>query len=170
ARLGALNLWGPDGGGMLAGHEKFSNRCGRSSQLVPSAAATGNESDQWEWVFVLTSACFAAQSLFYERFVPENERHDSARKRNGEDLKNEIKLWEGYMQNSSGDFLAGKTFSMADVIVFPVIAFLFRFGLNEEHFPKLAAYHELLKNRPSIKASWPPSWKDTPGMLVLKDF
>uniref|UniRef100_A0A1A8FTC4 Glutathione S-transferase rho n=1 Tax=Nothobranchius korthausae TaxID=1143690 RepID=A0A1A8FTC4_9TELE len=111
-----------------------------------------------------------AQSLFYERFVPENERHDSAKKRNGEDLKNEIKLWEGYMQKSSGDFLAGKNFSMADVIVFPVIAFLFRFGLNEEHFPKLAAYHELLKNRPSIKASWPPSWKDTPGTAVLKDF
>ncbi|KAM4725078.1 glutathione S-transferase A-like [Anableps anableps] len=110
-----------------------------------------------------------AQVLFYTRFVPENERHDSALKRNTEDLKAEVKLWEKYLQGT-GPYLAGKCFSLADVIVFPVIAFLFRFGLNEEHFPKLAAYHNTLKDRPSIKNTWPPNWKGTPGQDALKDF
>ncbi|KAK5605731.1 hypothetical protein CRENBAI_006954 [Crenichthys baileyi] len=109
-----------------------------------------------------------AQSLFYTRFVPENERHDSAVKRNRDDLKTEVKLWEGYLQGT-GPYLAGKNFSLADVIVFPVIAFLFRFGLNEEHYPKLAAYHNTVKDRPSIKNTWPPNWKDTPGQDALKD-
>ncbi|XP_027891501.1 glutathione S-transferase A-like [Xiphophorus couchianus] len=108
------------------------------------------------------------QSLFYDRFVPENERHDSAKKRNAEGLKDEIKIWEGYLQ-ATGPYLAGKSFSLADVIVFPVVAFLFRFGLNEEHFPKLAAYHNTVKDRPSVKNTWPSNWKDSPGMDTLKN-
>ncbi|KAM4549787.1 glutathione S-transferase A-like [Fundulus diaphanus] len=108
------------------------------------------------------------QALFYTRFVPENERHDSAQKRNTENLKSEVGRWESYLQGS-GPYLAGKTFSLADVIVFPSIAFLFRFGLSEEHYPKLASYHNTLKDRPSIKSTWPPNWVDTPGQSALKD-
>ncbi|XP_037549068.1 glutathione S-transferase A [Nematolebias whitei] len=107
-----------------------------------------------------------AHSLFYTRFVPEGERHDSAQERNRAELKDEIQRWEGYLKHN---FLAGDHFSLADVIVFPVIAFLFRFGLCEEKFPKLATYHNALKERPSIKASWPPTWNDGPGMDSLKN-
>ncbi|XP_013883508.1 glutathione S-transferase A [Austrofundulus limnaeus] len=107
-----------------------------------------------------------AQSLFYTRYVPENERHDSALERNTKELKDEIGRWEGYLK---GNFLAGEHFTMADVIVYPVIAFLFRFGLCEEKYPKLAAYNNTLKERPSIKASWPPTWKEGPGMDTLKN-
>ncbi|NP_001316278.1 glutathione S-transferase A-like [Kryptolebias marmoratus] len=106
-----------------------------------------------------------AQSLFYTRFVPENERHASAEERNRGELREEVQRWENYMKC---DYLAGKHFTMADVIVFPVIAFLFRFGLCEEKYAKLAAYYKNLKDRPSIKSTWPPSWKDSPGMDTLK--
>ncbi|KAM4539827.1 glutathione S-transferase A-like [Odontesthes bonariensis] len=109
-----------------------------------------------------------ADVIYYNWKVPEGERHDSAVKRNTETLKAEVKMWEGYMQGS-GDFLAGKTFSMVDVAIYPVIAYLFRFGLSEEHFPKLAAYYNRLKSRPSIKATWPATWKETPGQEMLKD-
>ncbi|XP_072226259.1 glutathione S-transferase A-like [Leuresthes tenuis] len=109
-----------------------------------------------------------ANVIYYNWKVPEGERHDSAVKRNREALKAELKMWEGYLQGS-GSFLAGKTFSLADVIVYPAIAYVFRFGLSEEHFPKLAAYYNSLKSRPSIKATWPPTWKETPGQEMLKD-
>lgn len=48
-------------------------------------------------------------------------------------------------------------------------SFLF-YRLNEEHYPKLAAYHNTLKDRPSIKKTWPPNWNETPGQPALKDF
>ncbi|XP_041867831.1 glutathione S-transferase A-like [Melanotaenia boesemani] len=106
--------------------------------------------------------------IYYNMKVPEGERHDSALKRNRENLKDEVKMWEGYMPGS-GCFLAGKTFTLADVVIYPAIAYLFRHGLSEEHYPKLAAYYNCLKDRPSIKATWPQVWKDTPGQDVLKN-
>ncbi|KAM9823732.1 glutathione S-transferase A-like [Neosynchiropus ocellatus] len=106
--------------------------------------------------------------IYYEWYVPEEERHDSALQRRKDALVTEMKLWEGYLQKFS-PFLAGANFSLADVIVFPTVASLFRFGLTPERYPKLAEYYSLLKDRPSIKASWPPHWLDTPGQSTLKE-
>ncbi|KAM7383970.1 hypothetical protein PAMA_011359 [Pampus argenteus] len=42
--------------------------------------------------------------------------------------------------------------------------------LSVGRYPKLAKYYSLLKDRPSIKASWPPHWLSSPqGYNVLKD-
>lgn len=42
--------------------------------------------------------------------------------------------------------------------------------LNEERYPKLTEYYNLLKDRPSIKTSWPPTWLDDPQAKdLLKD-
>ncbi|XP_058475502.1 glutathione S-transferase A-like [Solea solea] len=117
----------------------------------------------------LTLAQKMADVIYYNWKVPEGERHDSAVKRNREALSAELKLWEGYLQKCSGCFLAGKCFTMADVIVFPTIAYIFRFGLSEERYPKLAAYYNCLKDRPSIKKSWPPTWQESQGQDTLKD-
>ncbi|KAM7372947.1 hypothetical protein PAMP_007835 [Pampus punctatissimus] len=108
--------------------------------------------------------------IYYDWSVPEEERHDAAMKRNREALAAELKLWEGYLQKvGPGSYLAG-AFSLADVIVFPNVAYAFRFGLSVGRYPKLAKYYSLLKDRPSIKASWPPHWLSSPqGYDVLKD-
>ncbi|XP_059205939.1 glutathione S-transferase A-like [Centropristis striata] len=108
----------------------------------------------------------------YDLFVPEGERHDSALKRNKEVLAIELQLWEGYLQKlDSNSYLAGASFSLADVTVFPTVATLFRYGLSAERFPKLGEYYALLKERPSIKASWPPHWLEEPTEEdTLKDF
>ncbi|XP_070702473.1 glutathione S-transferase A-like [Pempheris klunzingeri] len=107
----------------------------------------------------------------YDLFVPEGERHDSALARNRETLTTELKLWEGYLQKlGSNSHLAGPSFSLADVTVFPTVATLFRFGLPDERYPKLGEYYALLKERPSIKASWPPHWLENPmEQDTLKD-
>ncbi|XP_074542442.1 glutathione S-transferase A-like [Halichoeres trimaculatus] len=111
-----------------------------------------------------------ANVIYYNYKVPEGERHDSAIQRNREALSAELKLWEGYLQKlGSCCYLAGKDFSLADVIVFPAIAYVFRFGLCQEHYPKLAAYYNCVKERASVKATWPPTWKDSPGQDLLRD-
>ncbi|KAI4894697.1 hypothetical protein NFI96_026593, partial [Prochilodus magdalenae] len=109
--------------------------------------------------------------LFYEYYIPEGERHESALKRHREALTVELKLWETYLQKmGKGSYLAGKTFSMADVVCFPDIAYLPRFGLNKERYPMLTEYYELVKERPSVKASWPPEWLENPqGQDTIRD-
>ncbi|KAK0144788.1 Glutathione S-transferase A [Merluccius polli] len=110
--------------------------------------------------------------VYYEWFVPEEERCDneSPLKRRTEVLVAELQLWEKYLQKvEPGSYLAG-SFSLADVTVFPSIAYAFRFGLSVERYPKLARYYSLLKGRASIKASWPPYWMESPrGYGVLRD-
>uniref|UniRef100_A0A3Q2R4R2 Glutathione S-transferase rho n=1 Tax=Fundulus heteroclitus TaxID=8078 RepID=A0A3Q2R4R2_FUNHE len=112
-----------------------------------------------------------AAVIFYEYYVPEGERLDSALKRHKDALTSELKLWEEYLHNlGSGSNLAGKSFTLADVVIFPTVATLFRFGLSEKRYPKLAEYYALLRERPSIKASWPPHWlENTKGQDTLKD-
>ncbi|XP_051811646.1 glutathione S-transferase A-like isoform X2 [Acanthochromis polyacanthus] len=68
--------------------------------------------------------------VYYEYYVPEGERHDSAVKRNREALVTELNLWEGYLQKlGAGSYLAGPSFTLADVVVFPVVGILFGFGV-----------------------------------------
>ncbi|XP_051811644.1 glutathione S-transferase A-like isoform X2 [Acanthochromis polyacanthus] len=110
------------------------------------------------------------QALMYQRmfegptfYDKVRERHDSAVKRNKEALVTELNLWEGYLQKlGSGSYLAGPSFTLADVVVFPTIGYLFRFGLSAQRYPKLGEYYALVKERPSVKASWPPHWLENP--------
>ncbi|XP_076610105.1 glutathione S-transferase A-like isoform X1 [Chaetodon auriga] len=106
---------------------------------------------------------------YYEGLVPEEERHESAKKRNKEALITELKLWEGYLDKAPC-CLAGKTFTLADVTVFPSVAIIFQCGLREERYPKLAAYYNSLRDRPSIKATWPLIWHGLEPQDMLKDF
>lgn len=41
--------------------------------------------------------CFEDAVIYYDWFIPEAERHDSALTRNKEALVTELKLWEGYL-------------------------------------------------------------------------
>ncbi|XP_051811640.1 glutathione S-transferase A-like isoform X1 [Acanthochromis polyacanthus] len=105
----------------------------------------------------------AVTVIYYEYYVPEGERHDSAVKRNKEALVTELNLWEGYLQKlGSGSYLAGPSFTLADVVVFPTVGYLFRSGLSAERYPKLGEYYALVKERPSVKASWPSHWLEDP--------
>lgn len=107
-------------------------------------------------------------------------------------------------------YLAGRSFSLADVAVYPIFPYLFNYwyvhwmgcffsqeeavetmtltvflrfcsisffpsslSISKQHetrYPNLAAYCNRLKDRPSIKATWPPSWIENPqGMELVKD-
>lgn len=50
------------------------------------------------WICPLVFVSFLDAVIYYEWFVPEAERRDSALKRNKEALITELKLWEGYLQ------------------------------------------------------------------------
>ncbi|CAB1350476.1 unnamed protein product [Coregonus sp. 'balchen'] len=143
----------------------------QGAQLIPGGQA--EQALMYQRMFEALSLIDKLSNVIYYNYrVPEGERHDSAIKRNKENLTTEIKLWEGYFQKmEAGSYLAGKAFSLADVIVFPVIAYAFRFGLSAERYPKLGAYYAMLKDRPSVKATWPPHWLENPQVGdALREF
>uniref|UniRef100_A0A3Q3K7R5 GST N-terminal domain-containing protein n=1 Tax=Monopterus albus TaxID=43700 RepID=A0A3Q3K7R5_MONAL len=112
---------------------------------------------------VLMYQCIFEGLTFYEKLTKTkklnpfiSERHDSALKKNREALVTELKLWKGYLQEGN---VYGTGISWA-------VCPLFSLG----NFPKLAEYYAQLKERPSIKASWPPRWLEHPkGQVTLKD-
>lgn len=78
-------------------------------------------------------------------------------------LHAEVGRWEAHLEH--GDpYLAGNDLSLADIVIFPGIAFLVRTGLTlSKRTPKLAAWYERMVGRPSVQASWPPHWRDSKG-------
>uniref|UniRef100_A0A0L8FQD6 Glutathione transferase n=2 Tax=Octopus bimaculoides TaxID=37653 RepID=A0A0L8FQD6_OCTBM len=87
-----------------------------------------------------------------------------------EELAAELCRWENYMKELKSTFLTGADMTMADVMFFPYIAFGVRSGLQlGGRYPCLAAYYNMMKERPSVKKSWPPHWIDTPNNNVLAD-
>ena len=48
--------------------------------------------------------------------------------------------------------------------------FVFPYRMSQKKYPKLGVYHGFLKNRPSIKATWPQHWLQEPPLKdPLKD-
>ncbi|XP_002731468.2 glutathione S-transferase A-like [Saccoglossus kowalevskii] len=79
-----------------------------------------------------------------------------------EALRTELKRWDDYLKET-GDYIAGPSFSLADCAFFPFVAVLRRQGLDlSKNLPNLSKYYEQHKDRPSIQASWPPHFKETP--------
>ncbi|XP_076437717.1 glutathione S-transferase A-like [Babylonia areolata] len=79
----------------------------------------------------------------------------------------ELRRWEDYLKEEGpGSYLVGKDFTMADVVIFPSLAFAVRLQLNLAPFPQLKAYYGKVMDRPSVKVSTPPHWAGSTG----KDF
>lgn len=61
---------------------------------------------------------------------------------------------------------------MADAVLFTHIATAVRFGFKLSAYAELNKYYDSLKDRPSIKSSWPPHWKESelaPEKQVLSE-
>ena len=97
---------------------------------------------------------------------PEPDKDDVAAKKTA--LLEEFKIWDGYV---AGGFVAGSSFSMADVAFLPQVIFPVRVGMKlEERFPNLHKYHEAMVKRESVQAAWPPHWRENPAPNMMGDF
>jgi len=74
----------------------------------------------------------------------------------------ELKHWEKYA--SEGEYIAGSTLTLADLLLFPNLAIYQRMGLDlQKHAPNLFNYYNRVVKRPSVEKTWPPHWKESPG-------
>lgn len=100
------------------------------------------------------------QLIMYFRMTKEEDRKEEKIKELQDKLKDELNIWEKYLGECGTEFLGGAEFTMADVFFFPFVAWQWRMSLDLGKFPYLKAYFERVKERPSIKATWPPHWNE----------
>jgi len=79
-------------------------------------------------------------------------------------LHAELDRWEGHLKQGSSGLQAGGALTLADVSLFPIVAFCVRCELRlSPRWPALARWYEGLAARPSVQSSWPPHWKQGKG-------
>ena len=81
------------------------------------------------------------------------------------ELMIEIKLWDTYINNG---FVVGSEFSLADVCLFPVIAFMNRLGMDLSAYPQIDTFYNRHITRQSIQETWPPHWKESRNKTIFK--
>lgn len=102
----------------------------------------------------------AIRNIFYyhKSTKKENVDEEHLQKRRKE-LATELDHWENYI---TGDYLVGESFTMADIYLFTYLCVLVRGSLPLDSRPNMKRYYEKLSQRPSIQASWPPHYKESP--------
>ena len=79
------------------------------------------------------------------------------------ELHAEMARWEQHL-GAGGQYFVGDQLSLADVVIFPFVAFAVRTGLTlSKRTPRLAAWYERMAARESVQKSWPPHWRETEG-------
>eukprot|EP00850_Spirogloea_muscicola_P019273 SM000187S03890 [mRNA] locus=s187:201700:203234:+ [translate_table: standard] len=83
-------------------------------------------------------------------------------------LADELSIWEKYLEGK--EYVAGDSFTLADVFLFPFLASSVRFGLQlEQDYPNLGKYYKNIEQRDSVQRTWPPHWKESPNQDALAD-
>jgi glutathione S-transferase len=104
-----------------------------------------------------------SELIHYIFHAKPEEIDEEERKKKLASFLEELKLWEKYAsENGSDSFAVGKEISVADIVLFPTIAFYVRVGLDlGKSYPHLASYYEKLSKLPSVQKTWPPHWRGT---------
>lgn len=99
--------------------------------------------------------------IYYKMRTKKEDWDNELLAKNAAEAKEELKHWEGYLNENK--FVAGNEFTMADIFVFVFIAMCFRQGAKLEEFPKIKKFYNELMERPAIKETMPPHWADSPS-------
>lgn len=79
-------------------------------------------------------------------------------------LHRELTVWERHYGESA--WAAGEAISLADICVFVYVATAVHLGLDVgEWYPNLARFYEAMRERPSVRATWPATWQEQLDLL-----
>ncbi|XP_033726590.1 glutathione S-transferase A-like [Pecten maximus] len=105
------------------------------------------------------------ENIIYYCMLTEKEKWDhDLLERKYVIARNELQRWEDYLKKvheEGGIYIVGDDFTMADIYLYPHVAFCVRFGLDISTYPELEKYYNTLAQRPSINKTWPPTWRST---------
>ena len=99
-----------------------------------------------EWLAYINSEVHKTVSPLFNPATP-----DAAKQAAKEYLAKRLSLIEQRL--GSNDFLTGAAFTVADAYLYVVLSWRSKVGVNIDKFPKLAAFYDRVKARPSVKAA-----------------
>ncbi|XP_050389630.2 glutathione S-transferase A [Patella vulgata] len=138
--------------------------CNQGTQLIPSDVKEQANVLQRMYEVSNVEGNILKELVYYIFHTKKEDQDEALLKEKYVKGRAELQIWEGYMEKmGSGAFIASKSFSMADVYFFPYLAFFVRLGLNLSKFPALSEYYNRVKDRASVKNSWPPHWAEEPS-------
>lgn len=122
----------------------------RARALVLTSEAAYMDTETWD-------------ALLFALGAKTDDAGPEPRKKAYRQLHAEVARWEAHLEHG-GRYLVGDDISLADIVVFPGAAFLVRTGLTlSKRAPRVAAWYERMRERPSVQASWPPHWRESAG-------
>lgn len=130
------------------------------TQLIPADPKERGKVLQKAFEAVENMNAKQQEILRYYWHTKEEDRKEEVIKKKLEDYRDELNIWEKYLGQNGTKFAVGDSFTMADVFFFPFMAWAWRMSLDFSKYPNLQAYFEGLKDRPSVKATWPPHWNE----------
>lgn len=104
----------------------------------------------------LKSAGMAAFAYLMRNPGPEPDKLAPLRKA----LLDEIERWEQRCDGSA--WISGESLGLADLSVFTYLATAAQLGLDLKAFPRLTAFVERMRQRPSVQTTWPALWQPSP--------
>ena len=139
------------------------NYSSENNRLIPSEPAA--EAKMYQRIFESENVMSKViDPIAYVRFLTEKEKWNTDQ---FETAVSELKLWNGYLEGTQ--YLAGESFSLADVMFFPYLAILVRLGVKFEKNTNLQNYYDHISKRPSIQETMPPHWKENPSPNTMED-
>ncbi len=76
----------------------------------------------------------------------------------------ELSRWEAHL--GEGAWTAGQALSLSDPCVFVYLATAVQLGLElDERWPALARFYAAMRERPSVRATWPATWGERLSLL-----
>lgn len=95
-------------------------------------------------------------------FTPREARDERVFARARAAFMEETARWNGFV--SPEGFVVGGALTLADVLLFPLVAFAVRCGWDPSSAcPRLHAWYLAMCERPAVIDSWPPHWHGTLG-------
>jgi len=131
------------------------------TQLVPSDPKSYALMLQrrYEWLNMEKKGSEIAYYVIFKRGSPDGSIDPEKVQKLRDEFYEELKFWDKYL--SQGEYLAGDKLSLADLTVFPNLAFFVRCGLDlAKHAPHVNEYYKRMVQLPSVKKTWPPHWTE----------
>jgi len=116
---------------------------------------------RFEWLNMEKKGSELVYYKLFKRSAPDGVIDPAVGKKLLDAFYEELQFWEKHA--TEGDYLAGSKLSLADVTIFPNLAFYVRCGLDlSAHAPHLQQYYQRMLQLPSVQSTWPPHWKENP--------
>ncbi|XP_041361182.1 glutathione S-transferase A-like [Gigantopelta aegis] len=102
--------------------------------------------------------------IHYKMFTPKDQIDENQLQVRYTACRKEMGIWDTKLEKGGPNaYIAGNSFTMADCVAFPYLAIAKRLGMKLQKWPAIDGYYNRMSVRPSVKATWPPHWKETPG-------